>query len=137
MLNNTLNTNEVKDASGAEVEFERISIQGTSTIFKKITETAGLPYRLKIAHTTSGTGKNAVRRSVVRFEKTSENTAGDKVPSAAQLTLIHPEGVADNYDDAKALIANIMSFCATTGAATTVLFDCTGNGAKTLLDQSL
>jgi hypothetical protein len=39
--------------------------------------------------------------------------------------------------EAANVMAELMSFCATTGAATTVLFDGTGNGAATLLNGGL
>lgn len=137
MLSNTLVTNEVKDRAGVEVEFERMVISGQQTVFRKVGESAGLPVRLTVSHSHVGSGKSATRRSVVRFDKTSENTAGDKVVSSAYIVLSFPEGVADDYNDAKDVLAYLLSFCATTGAATTVLLDCSGNGAKTLLDETL
>lgn len=137
MLSNTLVTNEVKDAAGVEVEFERISMSGQQTIYRKVGEAAGLPYRLTISHSRSGKDNNAIRSSVVRFDVTSENTAGVKVATEAHVVLRFPEGVADNYDDAKKCLAHLMSFIANTGADTAIKFDCTGNGAATLLNETL
>lgn len=137
MLSNTLVTNEVKDRAGVEVEFERISMNGQQTIYRKVGESAGLPHRMTVSHVHVGKGPTAARRSMVRFDKTSENTAGDKVVSSAYVVLSFPEGVADNYDDAKDALANLLSFLATTGAATTVLFDGSGNGAQSLLNETL
>jgi hypothetical protein len=45
-------------------------------------------------------------------------------------------GLAANTEMANAL-AELMSFMASLGASTTILYDCTGNGAKTLLAGSL
>jgi hypothetical protein len=137
MLSNTLVTNEVKDAAGAEIEFERISMNGQQTIFRKVNETVGLPHRLTVSHSHVGSGKSAIRRSVVRFDITSENTAGDKVLSSAYLVLSVPEGVADDMNDCKKALANILSFCASLGASTTILYDGTGNGAASLLNETL
>jgi hypothetical protein len=136
MLSNTLNTNEVKDRSNAEVEFERMLTTGQTTQFKKITETVGLPYRLSIKHQTVGTGASETRQSVVIFEKTSENTAGDKVRTVAQIKLSIPVGVADDLNDAKDLLANLLSFVGTTDGAT-LLHNGTGNGAAALLNETL
>jgi hypothetical protein len=137
MLSNTLVTNEVKDAAGSEIEFERVSMNGQSTIYRKASETIGLPHRLTISHSRSGSGKSTTRRSVVRFDITSENTAGDKVVDSAYLVLSVPEGVADDQNNGKKALANLLSFCATTGAGTTVLFDCSGLGAQALLNETL
>jgi hypothetical protein len=137
MLSNTLVTNEVKDAAGSEIEFERVSMNGQSTTYRKASETIGLPHRLTISHSRSGSGKSATRRSVVRFDITSENTAGDKVVDSAYLVLSVPEGVADDQNNGKKALANLLSFCATTGAGTTVLFDCSGLGAQALLNETL
>jgi hypothetical protein len=35
------------------------------------------------------------------------------------------------------VVANVMSFAASLGASTTILYDCTGNGAVTLLSGQL
>jgi len=48
-----------------------------------------------------------------------------------------PVGAMSANTESKHVLANLLSFCATTGAATTVLFDCTGNGAAALIDGSL
>jgi hypothetical protein len=138
MLNNTLNTNEVKDRAGVEIELERRSTgPGQITEFKKLNETAGLPVRLSIKHETSGTGTKATRRSVVEALITNENSDGEKVTSIARLSVVHPLGLADDYNGLKDAIAMILSFCATTGAATTVLLDGSGNGANALINESL
>lgn len=56
MLSNTLNTNEVKDAAGTEVEFSRISTNGRSTEYAKVGEVPNAPYRLKVSHQETGSG---------------------------------------------------------------------------------
>jgi len=139
MLSNTLNTNEVKDSAGVEVEFSRLSTSERETEFSKIGETPSQPYRLKIKHQETGNGMSQRRRSVVRIDKTVISGVDSTTPVtvSAYLVLDAPVGAMSSMTEATNAIANILSFCATTGAATTVLFDGTGNGAKSLLEGGL
>jgi len=137
MLTNTLNTNEVKDRAGTEVEFTRLSTDKRATEFAQITETPSLPHRLVISHAETGTGSKRVRRSLVRVDKTILGTDGTPVTSSAYSVVVIPIGNLSAYDVSKDALAELMSFCSTTGAATTVLFDCTGNGASALINGSL
>lgn len=139
MLSNTLNTNEIKDKAGVEVEFNRLSTTDRSTVFAKIGETPSSPYRMMISHQESGSGLKKRRRSVIRFDKSSISGVDSTTPitTSAYIVLDHPVGASTTSDEAANVIANLLSFCATTGAATTVLFDCTGNGARELLAGGL
>lgn len=137
MLTNTLNTNEVKDAAAAEVEFSRVSTTGRSTVFAKVGETPNAPYRLTVSHQEIGSGVDLRRRSVVRFDKTVTGASTLPRKVTGYLVLDAPTGDLSSTTEIKNVIANLLSFCATTGAATTVLFDCTGNGATVLVDGSL
>lgn len=139
MLASTLNTNEVKDRAGVEIEFQRLLSSDRSCEYGKITELPGYPFRLVVSHVEIGSGTSRKRRSLVRFEKTSAG-AIDTTVSAKTLAYVVceiPIGNAATYDDAKDVLAALMSFLATTGAATTVLFDCSGNGAKALIEGSV
>lgn len=139
MLANTLNTNEIKDSAGAEIEFSRLSQSGRETVFAKIGETPSLPYRLTVKHQESGSGINKRRRSLIRFDKTVMSGVDTTKPVTVSgyVVLDSPIGALTSNADPTNVIANILSLCATTGAATTVLFDGTGNGAKTLLNGDL
>lgn len=139
MLSNTLNTNEVKDSSGAEVEFTRLSTSARATEFAKIGESPALPHRLKISHLESGSGLQRRRRSVVRIDKSVAATvdATKTTVVSGYLVLDAPIGALVSGAEFTNVIAELLSFCATTGAATTVLFDGTGNGATALLAGSL
>jgi len=136
-LSNTLVTNEVKDAAAAEVEFNRISTNGRTTEFAKSGETPNAPYRLKVSHQESGIGADLRRRSVVRIDKTVSGVSTAPRTVSAYLVLDAPIGDLSANTELKNVLANCLSFCATTGAATTVLFDCSGNGASCLIDGSL
>lgn len=139
MLSTTLNTNEVKNSAGTEVEFQRIDTAGRKTVFAQITEPPALPHRLQVGHQESGSGLKLRRRSVVRFDKTVMSTVDATVPVtvSAYMVLDAPVGALATNAEMANVVAEVLSFCATTGAATTVLFDGTGNGAAALLSGGL
>lgn len=139
MLTNTLNTNEVKDAAGTEVEFTRLSIGDRSTVFAKINESPSLQHRLTISHSETGSGTGIRRRSVVRIDKSSISAVDltTVCKTSAYLVLDAPLGHLTATTELAAVVANLLSFCATTGAGTTVLFDGTGNGAKSLISGEI
>jgi hypothetical protein len=139
MLNNTLTTNEIKNATGSGLAFERVATgPGKQTEFKLSAETLGNPYRMTISHSRVGSGQSERRRSVVKFTAREEDANdGQKFETSAYIVVDEPTGRADNQTTLAGLIANILSFCATTGAASTVLFDGSGNGAKVLLNETL
>jgi hypothetical protein len=137
MLTNTLNTNEVKNSAGTEVEFSRLSSNERQTEFSMVGELPNAEHRLKISHQESGSGFKQRRRSVVRVDKTVAGTDESPVTVSAYAVLDIPIGNIASYDEAKNVLAELMSFLATTGAGTTVLFDCSGNGAAALVAGSL
>jgi len=59
------------------------------------------------------------------------------VTISAYAVLDAPIGALTANTEFANALAQLMSFLSTTGAATTVLFDCTGNGATALLQGSL
>lgn len=139
MLPNTLNTNEVKDAAGAEVEFTRLSTSDRATEFAKVGESPALPQRLKISHLESGSGFNRRRRSVVRFDKSSTSAvdATQTVITSAYTVLDVPIGAITTNTEPAAVLAYLMSFIASLGATTTILYDGSGNGAQALITGGL
>lgn len=139
MLSNTLNTNEIKNSSGTEVEFSRLSTVGRTTEFAQIAETPALPHRMSIAHSEIGSGLKKRRRSVVRFDKTIVSTVDNVTPVTVSTytVLDSPVGAITTNAEPTNVLAELMSFLATTGAATTVLFNGTGYGADALLNGGL
>lgn len=133
MLSNTLVTNEVKNAAGTEVEFNRISTADRKTEFALNGELPGLPNRLIISHQEIGSGASKRRRSLVSFRKTVAGTDTSPVTTIANLTLDIPIGNLSTFDCPKDVLAQMMSFVASLGATTTILFDCSGNGAVSLI----
>jgi len=137
MLPTTLNTNEVKDRAGAEVEFGRRFTDQSTLEFSVLTEAPSAPHRLKVSHLEAGSGTAKRRRSLVRVDKTVTGVSLNPVVVSCYVVLDIPVGDLSVYDEAKNVLAELMSFCATTGAASTVLFDCTGNGASALVSGTL
>jgi hypothetical protein len=139
MLTNTLNTNEVKDSTGAEIEFTRLSIADRSTVFAKISESPATPHRLAISHQESGAGLGKRRRSVVRFDKTVVSSVDSVTPVvvSAYIVLDTPVGALTVAAEPTHVLAELMSFVASLGASTTILYDGTGNGAQVLLTGGL
>lgn len=139
MLSNTLNTNEVKNSAGTEVEFTRLSTSDRQTEFALIGENPSQPHRLKISHLESGSGMKLRRRSLVRFDKTVASGVDSTVlvTVSAYAVLDIPVGAMTSTAEAANVLAELMSFCASLGATTTILYDGTGNGAVALLNGGL
>jgi len=138
MLANTLNTNEVKNAAGTEVELQSLGIVGRSHTFAKIGESPAFPVRLSINHTEIATGNKARRRSNDRVDITflSEVDLQTPVTVSAYIVLDAPVGHMTSMSKAADAIAMLLSFNATLGG-TTVLYDGSGNGAQALLTGGL
>lgn len=137
MIATTLVTNEIKNAAGTEEEFQRLG-QGTterSSLFARVGEQPALQHRMTISHNESGSGSDRRRRSVLRFDKTvtGQIDITKLMKGSAYIVLDRPIGQETTDALVKDLLANLMSLSATTGAATTVLFDCTGIGASNLI----
>lgn len=137
MLPNTLNTNEVKNSSGTEVEFSRRLTNGSTTEFVQVAETPNLPHRMRVAHTEVGKSAGARRRSLVQFSKTVQGVDGQPARIVAQCTVDFPVGNLATMAEPTNVLAELQSFLSTTGAGTTVLFNGTGNGAVCLLNGDL
>jgi hypothetical protein len=139
MLTDTLNTNEVKNSAGTEVEFSRHQINDRSTVFAQVSEAPATPHRLTISHQESGSGLGKRRRSVVRVDKTVVSTVDSSTPVvvSAYIVLDTPVGALVAYTEPTHVLAELISFCASLGASTTILYDGTGNGSQALLNGSL
>jgi len=139
VLSNSLVTSEVKNSSGTEVEFSRIAISDRATEFQMVSELPSSPHRLKISHLESGTGLNKRRRSLVRFDKTVISGVDSETPVtvSAYAVLDSPVGALTANTEPAHVLAELMSFLASLGASTTILYDGTGNGAAALLAGGL
>jgi hypothetical protein len=143
MLTNTLNTNEIMNASGTENEFSRLSIDGRTTVFHcsggANAETPQYPHRLTISHEETGNGNTRRRRSVVRFDRTTD-AAGDVLPTGAKsscyIVMDSPIGALSNNDVMLGLLAQLGSFMFTTGT-NTFLYNGTGTGTAATIAGGL
>lgn len=139
MLPANLTTNEVKDQLGAEIEFSRLSTADRSALFAKVGETYSQPHRLSINHQQVGSGTSERRRSKVRFDL----TVPGQVDTTKLVTISFyvvgdiPIGNLTNTNDTKKCLANLISLLSSQGATTTILYDCTGYGAASLLNGDL
>lgn len=138
MLSNTLNTNEVKDATSAEVEFQSLSQQGRQHIWAQITETPALPHRLSINHQETGAGMKMRRRSVVRVDKTVISGVDSATPItvSAYIVLDLPVGAMSTITEGSNVLAELTSFVAT-AASTSISYNGTGTGAAALLSGGI
>jgi hypothetical protein len=140
MLSNTLITNEVKNAAGTEEEFTRLQFSDArSTEFARVSEQPAYPHRLSISHTETGVGVSKRRRSVVRFDKTvvGQVDTTTTMKTSFYFVLDAPVGQMTSNALITDVIANGMSFLASLGGSTTILYDGTGNGAAALISGGL
>lgn len=139
MLSNTLVTNEVKNAAGTEEEFNRLFTVGRSTTFARVSEQPSYPHRITVSHAETGVGLNRRRRSVVRFDKTvaGQTDTTKLMTGSCYMVLDAPVGNMTSSAMITDIVANLMSFCASLGASTTILYDGTGNGAAALISGGL
>lgn len=139
MLPTTLNTNEVKDRSGTEQEFQLLEAEGRKRVYALIGESPALKHRITISHSETGSGIRRTRSSVVRVDKESTSDVDNvtTVVSSAYCVSRFPVGARLTADEFKDVLANLLSFMATTGSGTTVLFDGSGNGAASQIAGSL
>lgn len=137
MIPSNLVTNEVKNSAGTEVEFLRQSTNERKLVFAQSGETPNQPHRLTISHQENGSGLELVRRSLIRVDKTVIGASGEPRVVSTYCVTVAPVGDLANTTEIKNTIAECISLIATTGAATTVLFDCTGYGADSLVNGTL
>jgi len=139
MLPAHLVTNEVKNIAGTEVQYNRIRNSEREVVYEYESVSPSLPDRITVTHEEVGQGTKKRRRSRVRVDFTTagEVDTATPAPCVANLSLDIPIGNITELDIAKQCLARLLSFCASTGADTTVKYDCTGTGAAALVSGSL
>jgi hypothetical protein len=138
MLADLLNTNQIKNAAGTELEFTRLSTNGRATEYGLITESPALPKRIKIQHLETGSGIRRVRRSNLRGDFTVLSSVDSITPvvCTASLVVVIPVGALTANTEAANVLAAVGSLTFTL-ASSTFLYDGTGNGAAALLAGGL
>lgn len=137
MLPTSLLTNEVKDRSGTEIEFEYRSKEGRTMLYRKKNDNPANGTFLKVSHLENGSGFGRVRRSRVGVDVGFTGKSGKPCVAQCYKIFVVPEGELEDYNVISDASAMLDSFCATTGAATTVLFDGSGNGDSAGINGTL
>lgn len=139
MLPESLNTNQVKNSAGAEVEFSHklYANDGSKRVFAANDEAYNLQHRLAVAHQELGTGVDKRRRSMCQVTKEVTGVSGVKRKIVTTMSSDIPVGDLDSNDEVENVQAELMSFVASDGSSTTILYNGTGSGAVALRDGSL
>jgi hypothetical protein len=132
MLPQHLNTNEVKNAAGTEVEFLRSNVSGSSVTFAQKDEAPNAQHRIKFSHQESGTGVNLMRRSLAEVALTTLGVSETPRRTRAYVVLEAPIGDQADTDDSETVLAELGSLLFTAGT-NTFLYDGTGPGADALI----
>lgn len=135
-LADTLVTNEIKDASGTEIEFSKLDSEGREKIFAKVGESYSLRHRFSISHEETGVGMKRVRRSKagVIYDSISEVDGETVVTAQAYSVLVLPVAHYTTQTSAKMVMANLNSALASDGTSTTVKYDGTGTFTNAMLN---
>jgi hypothetical protein len=136
-LPQNLNTNEVKNAAGTEVEFLYRDEVGRTREYAASGEAPNLPHRIRVKHAETGKGIELVRRSVAQVEKQVLGVSGTKRAILVYKVAVVPVGDIADLSAVKDASAELDAFCATTGAATAVLFDGSGYGDSAIINGTL
>lgn len=139
MLPTTLNSNEVKNAAGTEVEFGRISTSDRQLVFALLTEAPYTPHRITVSHNETGEGISRRRRSLVRVDKTIPGQVDTtKLVTVSFYAVADiPVGQMTATTEAAAVNAELISLLASQGVNTTILYDGTGYGSAALINGTL
>jgi len=141
MLGLNLNTNEIKNESGTEQEFQHLDwgLNNRSREFALIAEPYNLQHRLLIGHAETGVGLKRRRRSRVGFRLDSISTVDSVTPITTNgyLVLDIPVGAMTSTTIAARVLANLGSFIFLDGSASTLLYAGTGTGGSCLLNGGL
>jgi hypothetical protein len=140
MLPDSLNTNQIRNSAGTEVEFE--ILEGPIGRLRKWRQVAAAPYLnhfLTVSHQEVGSGLKLQRRSLVRFDKTVISTVDNLTPVtiSAYTVMVIPVGALLTLAEPANVLAELHSLNASLASATVLTLDGTGNGSVALLNGSL
>lgn len=136
----TLNTNQIRNAAGAEVEFQHLLTgPGRVKVYAQTGETPSLRHRFTIQHREVGTGLRTVRQSNLKIDKdvVSQVNAVDTARITVSLRLDAPIGHLTSTTELANVLAEMATALATKGdVGATLLTDGTGYGAAALINGS-
>lgn len=119
-ISTALVTNEVKNSSATEVEFQSVENTGKMRVYAKIGEQPALETRLTVKHQEVGSGIKRKRESVaiITLNVVSDVDPALIVPVQAHVKLVHPIGALLTSTPAKDALAMVGTFVFTTDGAT-------------------
>lgn len=133
---NTLNTNEVKNAAGTEVEFQSLGgEQNRTREFAAISEAPALKHRITVKHSETGIGIRRRRKSAIRVDKTVVSTVDSVTPVvvSALIWLDSPVGALLASTEMANVLAELGSFTFLDGTGNTFLYAGSGVGSQALI----
>jgi hypothetical protein len=141
-LPQNLNTNEIKSAAGAEVEFTRsggLPNKPNSVRFIYAGASPAYPITMYVSHEETGSGLTLVRKSLVSFDRTIAGQIDITKQARIRMygVLINPIGQLSSLTAPTEVMANFNSFMSSLGASTTILYDGTGSGSAAMLAGTL
>jgi len=135
-----LNTNEVKNSLGTEVEFQLWDKPSRGLIYQKTGESPAYTSRIGVNHAEVGTGLNKRRRSRLYCAIESPNEVDATAPKVTNLVYAVadvPIGGTLLFTQITLAMAHLNSLLSSRGVSTTILYDGTGVGAESLINGSL
>lgn len=137
MLPLNLTTNEVKNSSGTETEFNRIKANDRLVTYSLAGAPPNLDTTLSVSHTVLGTGVDERRRTAVLGYKEVTGASGEKRIIRVNHTYDIPIGDIASYTDVITLDAQVGSFVYLDGTGTTFLFAGGGTGASAAVNGTV
>jgi hypothetical protein len=138
-LPTNLTTNEVKNASGTEVEFLHFDAPPRGKIYHNAAVAPSEPQRIRFSHEESGISLKNKRRSLM--ETSIGVTGNDALGTPGKIVIRTvaeiPLGLLADFNDVAKAMAYHVSLLASQGASTTILYDGTGYGAAALINGTL
>lgn len=142
MLPDNLDTNQVRNRLGAEVEFVyQDGAGGQFRVYKRKNGAPNLIETITVQHRTVGKGTERVRQSNISIVKevVSDTDPTKRAIIRQSKSFWVPEGHLADLDDVKDVDAYMNTFCAQTSAGTSgvLVMDGTGLGAEALINGTI
>lgn len=140
-LPTNLNTNEIKNAAGTEVEFLSAPQRGdgSTKVYSKSGAQPNLRELVSVSHTETGVGLKRLRRSVAQASKEFLSESDNVTPARIRLYKVAevPVGHLTSMTKVKEVAAWMISGEASDGTSTTIKYDCTGTLTDALVNGTL
>jgi len=137
-LSDNLNTNELKNAAGVEVEFTRFGGEGRTRLWQPVSVIPALPQILTVQHREIGAGFDRRRQSNITLYISTVGTkdATKIVKNKVSVSCDVPVGNINDFSDIKYCLACVGSLLYTNGTNTFV-YDGSTPGAAALANGTI